>query len=359
MQSGDIPRSVIGSVLSGACRLHGSRIAENNLGFGSIANHSSARRHDSGLSSGSSGFSMNGVSPSLSSLLSEDVVKGRSSESSPVSVISSLSGNASEFTPSYSVGGKVHASNPSPSPSLFGGQVPWSITEDDLKSISYGKQQTALNLQAKEIKRPTKTIPSFLPSVLGGSVADLPLIAPQSSLSMNHVSSSASVMKPVGGGIASSSSSSSSSSSLSTSSSAFGLHTLLEASSHTEPRTVATPTTPTATKPKFQNLRSTNSIGAIGTLPPKVVRPIPRPGATTTNIGAMAGLQSIAKEDAMTTSAAYKRLMEGCKQKFGNEYPVSFIQKAIREVREQNKNSLSGLALETILEQIEAPTKTA
>lgn len=95
MQSGDIPRSVIGSVLSGACRLHGSRIAENNLGFGSIANHSSARRHDSGLSSGSSGFSMNGVSPSLSSLLSEDVVKGRSSESSPVSVISSLSGKES------------------------------------------------------------------------------------------------------------------------------------------------------------------------------------------------------------------------------------------------------------------------
>ncbi|KAK7075678.1 hypothetical protein SK128_007111, partial [Halocaridina rubra] len=146
---------------------------------------------------------------------------------------------------------------------------------------------------------------------------------------------------------------------LSNNASAYGLsdislNTTLEANK-TIVRTLSTPSltqpsTPLTTKPKLQNLTTNNSVGAIGTLPPKLVRPLPRQPVT---IGKSATPPiASTKEDSVANTSSYKRLIEVCKQRVGKEYTSPEVCSALREVRMKNNNSLSGLSVDMIVERV-------
>lgn len=54
----------------------------------------------------------------------------------------------------------------------------------------------------------------------------------------------------------------------------------------------------------------------------------------------------------MPSSSSYTRLIEICKQRFGKEFTSPDICTALREVRVQNNNSLSGLTTDKIVERV-------
>ncbi|CAL4087965.1 unnamed protein product, partial [Meganyctiphanes norvegica] len=147
--------------------------------------------------------------------------------------------------------------------------------------------------------------------------------------------------------------------------------TTLKNSRVTRSGAVATPTqssstTPTSTKPKFQNLTSSN-IATIATPPPKLVRPQPsRPGgglttslsqATTARGGTRSGVSS-GEDSVMSGGSAYKKLIEVCKQRLGQEYAHPEIYAALREVRQRNNSTLSGLGLDVIVDRVRSQLRS-
>lgn len=118
--------------------------------------------------------------------------------------------------------------------------------------------------------------------------------------------------------------------------------------------TQSSSTTPTSTKPKFQNL-TTSNISTVSAPPPKLVRPLPnRPGGgltTTAGRGTRSGVSS-AEDSGISGGSAYKKLIEVCKQRLGTEYAHPEIYAALREVRQRNNNTLSGLSLDVIVDRV-------
>lgn len=111
------------------------------------------------------------------------------------------------------------------------------------------------------------------------------------------------------------------------------------------------PTTQSVTKPKFQKLLpSNNTVGGIVAPPPKLVRPQPKVVPNTSKLGGQAGASK--EENGMPPKSSYTRLIEICKQHFGKEFNSPDICIALREVRVQNNNSLSGLTTEKIVERV-------
>ncbi|XP_063842452.1 uncharacterized protein LOC135090079 isoform X1 [Scylla paramamosain] len=130
------------------------------------------------------------------------------------------------------------------------------------------------------------------------------------------------------------------------------------------------PTTQSVTKPKFQAvirlreglaecpsgtthaklLPSNNTVGGIVAPPPKLVRPQPKTVPNASKLGGQAGTSK--EENVMPSSSSYTRLIEICKQRFGKEFSSPDICIALREVRAQNNNSLSGLTTEKIVERV-------
>lgn len=111
------------------------------------------------------------------------------------------------------------------------------------------------------------------------------------------------------------------------------------------------PTTQSVVKPKFQKLLpSNNTVGAIGAPPPKLVRPQPKAVPSATKLGSQANTAK--EESVMPSSSSYTRLIEICKQRFGKEFTSPDICTALREVRVQNNNSLSGLTTDKIVERV-------
>ncbi|XP_045108818.1 uncharacterized protein LOC123503264 isoform X3 [Portunus trituberculatus] len=111
------------------------------------------------------------------------------------------------------------------------------------------------------------------------------------------------------------------------------------------------PTSQSVTKPKFQKLLPTNNtVGGIVAPPPKLVRPQPK---TVPNASKLGGQASASKEEmVMPSKPSYTRLIEICKQHFGKEFSSPDICIALKVVRAQNNNSLSGLNTEKIVERV-------
>ncbi|KAG7171464.1 E3 ubiquitin-protein ligase TTC3-like 2 [Homarus americanus] len=198
---------------------------------------------------------------------------------------------------------------------LLMGQPTWEYNEGDAKPIIVGNH--ALNVQAKESKKPSKPTSLAVGNVTG-AIADPGVGSSSSAYGLSDIS----------------------------------LNANAEASMSTA-NTLPTPTlhqpsTQTVTKPKFQNLTSTSSVGAIGTLPPKLVRPQPRQ-ASNSKLGKQT---TAAKEDCVASTTSYKKLIEVCKQRVGKDFSSPDICSALREVRIQNNNSLSGITTEAIVERV-------
>ncbi|XP_068243461.1 E3 ubiquitin-protein ligase TTC3-like isoform X2 [Palaemon carinicauda] len=199
---------------------------------------------------------------------------------------------------------------------LFIGKLPWESTEMDIKPIMIGNH--VINVQAKETKKPTRP----LNLAVGGSsnAVSEPLIkSGPSAYGLSDISHNAT--------------------------SEANKSVVCSLSSPTVHQSITT----TITKPKFQNLSTSSSVGTIGTLPPKLVRPQPR--QPTNGKG---GAQSVASTAASVKedTAAYKRLIEVCKQRIGKEYSSPEICSALREVRMKNSNSLSGMSVDHIVDSV-------
>ncbi|XP_063599461.1 uncharacterized protein LOC134775781 isoform X3 [Penaeus indicus] len=205
---------------------------------------------------------------------------------------------------------------------LFVGQLPWEFNEGDVKPITVGNH--TLNVQAKESKKPTKP-PSLAVGSLASTVGEPATVGSHSAYGLSDISlnANAEASKTSVGPLPS--------------------------------PILHPPSTTTVTKPKFQNLTSNNSVGAIGTPPPKLVRPLPRQPPNAVK-GAIPNPAS--KDDSVTSTASYKRLIEICKQRVGKEYSSPEVCSALREVRIQNNKSLSGLNVDMIVDRVKAHLKS-
>ncbi|XP_071519097.1 uncharacterized protein [Panulirus ornatus] len=244
---------------------------------------------------------------------------------------------------------------------LFLGQLPWEYSEGDVKNLFsrlFGEVVSA-TLYDRGCSQDGKPVPKY-GFVIFHNAEDCSKALSAGPIRVgNHVitiqaKEKKKATKPtslaVGGAIVDPSGSSSSS--------AYGLSDIsLNASAEVNKSAVNTMTTPTLhqpatvtnTKPKFQNLISNNSVGAIGTLPPKLVRPQPRQATNSSKVGNQA---TAVKEDCVSSTTSYKRLIEICKQRIGNDFALPDICSALREVRIQNNNSLSGISTEKIVERV-------
>ncbi|XP_042873701.1 uncharacterized protein LOC122254197 isoform X3 [Penaeus japonicus] len=207
------------------------------------------------------------------------------------------------------------------------GLVTFRYVEDCKKALSVGPITVGnhtLNVQAKETKKPTKP-PSLAVGSLASTVGEPATVSSHSAYGLSDISlnASAEASKTAVGPLPS--------------------------------PILHPPSTTTVTKPKFQNLTSNNSVGAIGTPPPKLVRPLPRqpPNAVKSAIP-----NTSSKDDSVTSTASYKRLIEICKQRVGKEYSSPDVCSALREVRIQNNKSLSGLNVDMIVERVKTHLKS-
>ncbi|XP_064086347.1 uncharacterized protein LOC135201401 isoform X2 [Macrobrachium nipponense] len=201
------------------------------------------------------------------------------------------------------------------------GFVTFRNAEDQEKALKYGPIMIGnhvINVQAKEARKPTKPLnlavggPSS--AVIEPLIKSGPLAYGLSDISLNATSEA-------------------------------NKSVVCTLSAPTVPKSI----TSTFTKPKFQNLTTTSSVGTIGTLPPKLVRPQPK--QLTNGKGGAQSVTSapaVGKED----SGAYKRLIEVCKQRIGKEYSSPDICSALREVRMKNSNSLSGMNVDHIVDSV-------
>ncbi|XP_069956802.1 E3 ubiquitin-protein ligase TTC3 isoform X5 [Cherax quadricarinatus] len=200
-------------------------------------------------------------------------------------------------------------------PSLLMGTHTWEYSDGDVKPLIVGTH--ALGVQAKESKNPSK--PTSL-TVGGVSVSITDSVGSNSSAyGLSDISLNASAEVNM-------------------------------SSAHTQSTpTLHQPTTLTVTKPKFQNLSSNSSVGTIGAPPPKLVRPQSRQSQNTVKMGNQG---SVVKDDSVTITTSYKKLIEICKQRIGKDHTSPEICSALREVRNQNNNSLSGMSTEKIVERV-------
>nr|XP_027231266.1 uncharacterized protein LOC113822926 [Penaeus vannamei] len=207
------------------------------------------------------------------------------------------------------------------------GLVTFRNVEDCKKALSVGPITVGnhtLNVQAKESKKPTKP-PSLAVGSLASTVGEPATVGSHSAYGLSDISlnANAEASKTAVGPLPS--------------------------------PILHPPSTTTVTKPKFQNLTSNNSVGAIGTPPPKLVRPLPRQPPNAVK-GAIPNPAS--KDDSVTSTASYKRLIEICKQRVGKEYSSPEVCSALREVRIQNNKSLSGLNVDMIVDRVKAHLKS-
>ncbi|XP_063599460.1 uncharacterized protein LOC134775781 isoform X2 [Penaeus indicus] len=207
------------------------------------------------------------------------------------------------------------------------GLVTFRNVEDCKKALSVGPITVGnhtLNVQAKESKKPTKP-PSLAVGSLASTVGEPATVGSHSAYGLSDISlnANAEASKTSVGPLPS--------------------------------PILHPPSTTTVTKPKFQNLTSNNSVGAIGTPPPKLVRPLPRQPPNAVK-GAIPNPAS--KDDSVTSTASYKRLIEICKQRVGKEYSSPEVCSALREVRIQNNKSLSGLNVDMIVDRVKAHLKS-
>lgn len=201
------------------------------------------------------------------------------------------------------------------------GFVTFRNAEDQEKALKYGPIMIGnhvINVQAKEARKPTKPLnlavggPSS--AVIEPLIKSGPLAYGLSDISLNATSEA-------------------------------NKSVVCTLSAPTVPKSI----TSTFTKPKFQNLTTTSSVGTIGTLPPKLVRPQPKqPTNGKGGVQSVTSAPAVGKED----TAAYKRLIEVCKQRIGKEYSSPDICSALREVRMKNSNSLSGMNVDHIVDSV-------
>lgn len=198
---------------------------------------------------------------------------------------------------------------------LLIGSLPWEYTEADAKPLIVGPHSHGVQTKGnKKSNKPT----SLTGASVSGTISDAGS-SNSSAYGLSDISLNASAEVSMSAG-------------------------------HSQPTpTLHQPTPLTVTKPKFQNLTSSSSVGAIGTLPPKLVRPQSRQAA---NAVKLVNQPAINKEDNVASTASYKKLIDICKQRIGKDYTSPEICSALREVRIQNNNSLSGISTEKIVERV-------
>ncbi|KAG0729287.1 E3 ubiquitin-protein ligase TTC3 [Chionoecetes opilio] len=269
---------------------------------------------------------------------------------------------------------------------LFAGQLPWEFSETDVKNLfsrfgevvsvnvfdkgrqpdgrlipKYGfitfrnpedclKALSArpifvgnhmINVQAKEPKKPTK--PASVPATVAGGGGGGGLATVTKEPDANNGTKSAAYGLPditVNANVEANKSAA-----------AHHHHTLPTPTTLHHHQPPPPPTSQSSTKPKFQRLLPTNNAGgSIGAPPPKLVRPQAKVVPNASKTGGQAS--AVKEESAMPASSSYTRLIEVCKHRFSKEFSSPDICTALREVRMQNNNSLSGLTTDKIVERV-------